>query len=61
MGLRDRLFGDHDDDLDGCDLDFKSAAINPDDLPYYVLFGGDIPQEEADKKAAEYKELFSGT
>lgn len=66
MNLRDRLFGDHDDDLEDCGGPaFKENAIDPDNLPYHILFGdsvrydGVVDEEAVLRKAAEYRELFN--
>lgn len=47
-----------DDELDGCELDFSENPTPDDEVDYVVLFAG-VPEDEIEKVAAEYKELFN--
>lgn len=71
MNLRDRvrdLFDDDPDDLEMCcDSEFEEHAIDPDNLPYHILFSdsvsfdGVVDREAVEEKARAYRELFGGT
>jgi hypothetical protein len=63
VNLRERLFGDHDDDLTPCgELDFTVDPTTDDLLPWVVLFASVLGNPPAiAKRAREWRELFGGS